>query len=154
LYASPDEAKKGLTMFRKMIAIVLIASLTASSTEAALLTNIQGRVTVNHGYGYESAGVGGQVGPGDRVHAGDGSADIVYENGSTVKVGSGQTVIVRSTAPASTDGSQTPDAGIYAAGGMLATGGVAAAIVFSQGNSSNGVAAGIAGGGVSTPASP
>ena len=75
------------------------------------------------------------MGPGDRVHAGEGSADIVYENGSTVNVGAGQTVIVLSTAPANTVGSQTPDAGTYAAGGMLAAGGVAAAIAFSQGNS-------------------
>jgi hypothetical protein len=123
-------------MFRKPIAVVLFVSLAASGAQAALLTNVQGMVTVNHGYGYEPAGDGRMIGPGDRVHAGEGSADIVYENGSTVKVRSGQTVIVRSTAPASTDGSQTPDAGIYAAGGMLATGGVAAAIVFSEGNSS------------------
>ena len=122
-------------MFRKPIAIVLIASLAVSGAQAALLTNIQGMVTVNHGYGYEPAGVGGPVGPGDRVHAGEGSADIVYENGSTVNVGSGQTVIVLSTAPANTVGSQTPDTLTYAAGGMLAAGGVAAAIAFSESNS-------------------
>ena len=123
-------------MLRKPIAIALIASLAVSGAQAALLTNVQGTVTVNHGYGYEPAGVGGPVGPGDRVHAGEGSADIVYENGSTVNVGSGQTVIVQSTTPASAVGSQTPDALTYAAGGMLAAGGVAAAIVFSQGSNS------------------
>ena len=96
-------------MFRKPIAVVLIASLAAGGAQAALLTNVQGMVTVNHGYGYEPAGVGGPVGPGDRVHVGEGSADIVYENGSTVNVRSGQTVIVQSTAPANTVGSQTPD---------------------------------------------
>ena len=145
-------------MLRKPIAIVLIASLAVSGAQAALLTNIQGTVTVNHGYGYERAGVGGRVGPGDRVHVGEGSADIVYENGSTVNVGSGQTVIVLSTAPANTVGSQTLDTLTYAAGGMLAAGGVAAAIVFSQGNSSNGVAPGTAfpspPSPPSTPASP
>ena len=123
-------------MLRKPIAIALIASLAVSGAEAALLTNIQGRVTVNHGYGYEPAGAGGTVGPGDRVHAGDGSADIVYENGSIVNVGSGQTVIVLSTAPANAVGSQTPDTLTYAAGGMLTAGGVAAAIVFSESNNS------------------
>ena len=127
-------------MLRKPIAIALIASLAVSGAQAALLTNVQGTVTVNHGYGYEPAGVGGPVGPGDRVHAGEGSADIVYENGSAVNVGSGQTVIVQSTTPASAVGSQTPDALTYAAGGMLAAGGVAAAIGFSESNSSNGVA--------------
>ena len=111
-------------------------------------------VTVNHGYGYEPAGVGGMIGPGDRVHAGEGSADIVYENGSTVKVGSGQTVIVRSTAPASTVESQTPDTLTYAAGGMLATGGVAAAIVISQGKSANGVSVNSQGSGSGRGASP
>ena len=105
-------------MLRKPIAIALIASLAVSGAQAALLTNIQGMVTVNHGYGYEPAGAGGRVGPGDRVHAGEGSADIVYENGSTVNVGAGQTVIVLSTAPACTVGSQTPDTLTYAAGGM------------------------------------
>jgi hypothetical protein len=150
---APDGVE-GLAMFRKPIAVVLIASLAASGAQAALLTNVQGMVTVNHGYGYQPAGVGGQMGPGDRVHAGEGSADIVYENGCTVKVGSGQTAIVLGTAPACTVGSQTPDAGTYAAGGMLAAGGVAAAIAFSQGSSSNGVAAGIAQGKSSTPASP
>jgi hypothetical protein len=122
-------------MLRKPIAIVLSATLAVSGAQAALLTNIQGTVTVNHGYGYEPAGVGGPVGPGDRVHAGEGSADIVYENGSTVSVRSGQTVIVQSTAPASAAGSQTQDAQTYVAGGMLVSGGVAAAIVISERNS-------------------
>ena len=129
-------------MFGKPIAIVLIASLAASGVQAALLTNIQGAVTVNHGYGYEPAGVGGPVGPGDRVHAGEGSAAIVYENGSTVNVGPGQTVIVLSTAPANTVGSQAQDTQTYAAGGILVTGGVAAAIAISESKSANGVTAG------------
>jgi hypothetical protein len=144
-------------MLRKPIAIVLSATLAVSGAQAALLTNIQGTVTVNHGYGYEPAGVGGPVGPGDRVHVGEGSAAIVYENGAAVKVGPGQTVIVLSTAPANTVVSQTPDTLTFAAGGMLAAGGVAAAIVFSQGNS-NGVAPGTAfpspPSPPSTPASP
>jgi hypothetical protein len=128
-------------MLRKPIAVVLIASLTVSGAQAALLTNIQGTVTVNHGYGYEPAGVGGPVGPGDRVHAGEGAADIVYENGSTVSVRSGQTVIVQSTAPANAVGTQALDTKAYAAGGILVSGGVAAAIVVSERNS--GVAGGI-----------
>jgi hypothetical protein len=127
-------------MLRRPIAIVLSATLAVSGAHAALLTNIQGTVTVNHGYGYESAGVGGQVGPGDRVRVGEGSADIVYENGSTVSVRSGQTVIVQSTAPASAVGSQTQDTQTYVVGGMLVSGGVAAAIVISERNS------GVAGG--------
>jgi hypothetical protein len=127
-------------MLRKPIAIMLSATLAVSGAQAAVLTNIQGTVTVNHGYGYEPAGVGGPVGPGDRVHAGEGSAAIVYENGSTVNVGPGQTVIVLSTPPANTIGTQAQDTQSYAASGMLVSGGVAAAIVISERNS------GVAGG--------
>jgi hypothetical protein len=130
---------EGLAMLRKPIAILLSASLAVSGAQAAMLTNIQGMVTVNHGYGYEPAGVGGPVGPGDRVHVGEGSAAIIYENGSTVNVGPGQTVIVLSTAPANTAGSQAQDTQTYAAGGILVAGGVAAAIAISESKSANGV---------------
>ena len=86
-------------MLRKSISIALIASLAATGAQAALLTNVQGAVTVDRGYGYAPAGSGSVIAPGDRVRAGEGSADIVYENGCTVKVDPGHTVIVLGSAP-------------------------------------------------------
>lgn len=38
-------------MVRKTISIALIASLAATGAQAALLTNVQGAVTVDRGYG-------------------------------------------------------------------------------------------------------
>ena len=87
-------------MVRKTISIALIASLAATGAQAALLTNVQGAVTVNRGYGYGPAGTGGVITPGDRVRAPEGSADIVYDNGCIVRVDPGQTVIVLSPPPA------------------------------------------------------
>ena len=77
-------------MVRKTILIALIASLAATGAQAALLTNVQGAVTVDRGYGNAPAGTGSVIAPGERVRAGEGSADIVYDNGCIVKVDRGQ----------------------------------------------------------------
>ncbi len=124
-------------MVRKSIAIALIAALTAADAKAALLVNVEGAVAVNRGDGYQPAPAGAGIAPGDRVRAETGSADIVYENGCTVKVGPGQTVLVLYTPPAcnaaESSGLSTTT---YVVGGIAVAGGIgAAAILLSQNNS-------------------
>lgn len=120
-------------MLRKPVLVAFCAYFALSGAQAALLTNVQGAVTVNRGDGYAPAGTGGAVGAGVRVHAGEGSADIVYENGCKVKVDSGETVVVLSGPPACSGVTQTSASWTYAAG-ALAVGGGVAALVISQGN--------------------
>ena len=125
---------------RKSIFIVLIASLVASTAQATVLTDVQGGVTVNRGFGYAPAATGILIGPGDRVHAQAGSASIVYDNGCIEKVRWGQTVMVLGTPPAcQTNGlgikdgvsdSGTNPACVGAA--LLVGGGTAVGIVLSQ----------------------
>ncbi len=135
----PAGSERVFGMVRKSISIAVIAALMASSAEAALLTNVQGTVTVNRGDGYSPAGAGSVILPGDRVRAGEGSADIVYENGCTMRVGPGQTSIVLYAAPDCNGGSKDAavDTGISTGtlliGGVLVVGGaVAGGIALSQ----------------------
>ncbi len=130
---------KGLCMVRKSIVLAVIAALMASSAEAALVTNIQGAVSVNSGDGYRPAENATVVAPGDRVRTGDGSADITYENGCTVKIGPGQTAIVLYAAPVCDGGLKdgaAADTGISTGtllvGGLVVGGAVAGAIALSQ----------------------
>jgi hypothetical protein len=124
---------EGLAMVRKTISIALIASLAATGAQAALLTNVQGAVTVDRGYGSAPAGSGSVIAPGERVRAREGSADIVYDNGCIVKVDPGQTMVVLSPPPACHIASEVATSPIYLAGGAVAIGGgVAAAILLSQ----------------------
>ncbi|MGO8781355.1 MAG: hypothetical protein ACLQKK_20965 [Rhodomicrobium sp.] len=122
-------------MVRKSISIAVITALMASSAEAALLTEVQGMVTVNHGEGYSPAGAGGEIAPGDRVRAAAGSASIVYENGCTQKVEPNQTVIVLYAPPACKVESQGFSTLTYVGGGVLLAGGAAAAVALSQNGS-------------------
>ncbi len=135
------KGKRKVVKVRKTISIALIASLAATSAQAALLTNVQGGVAVDRGYGFSPAGANSVIAPGVRVRTGEGSADIVYENGCTVKVAPGQTVIVlgspppcREAAGASTVG--VSDNALYLGGALAVGGGVAAAVLLSQSNSS------------------
>ncbi len=129
-------------MVRKSISIAVITALLASNAEAALLTNVQGTVTVNHGEGFVPVGPAGTtalLAPGDRVRAGTGSADIVYDNGCTVTLGAGQMVAVLYAAPdcngglkdgaASSSGLSTST---YLVGGLVVAGGIGAGIALSQ----------------------
>ncbi len=120
-------------MVRKTISIALIASLAATGAQAALLTNVQGAVTVDRGYGSAPAGSGSVIAPGERVRAREGSADIVYDNGCIVKVDPGQTMVVLSPPPACHIASEVSTSPVYLVGGAVAIGGgVAAAILLSQ----------------------
>ncbi len=109
-------------MIWKSVSIAVIAALMTSDAAAAVLTNVQGPTEVNHGYGYGPAVSGSGVLPGDRVRAGEGSAEIAYENGCTQKVAPGETAVVLSAPPACEDAATVP----YLAGGVLVGGGIAA----------------------------
>ncbi len=128
-------------MLRTSISIAVIAALMASGAEAALLTNIQGAVMVNRGAGFSPAGNVAEVAPGDRVRAGQGSADIVYENGCSVKVGPGQMAVVLAAAPNCQGGLKDGAAeetgvstGTLVIGGLVVAGGIGAGIALSQNN--------------------
>jgi hypothetical protein len=127
-------------MLRKSLIFAAIAALTASSAQAAMLTNIQGAVAVNAGAGYQPVAGPAPVGPGERIRTSDGSADIVYENGCTVHVAPNQVVLVSSAAPECSGGG-LKDGGIVesgipteylVAGAVVVGGGVAAGILLSE----------------------
>ena len=129
-------------MVRKSISIAVITALLASNAEAALLTNVQGTVTVNRGDGFVPAGPAGTtavLAPGDRVRAETGSADIVYDNGCTVTLGAGQMVAVLYAAPDCSGGLKdgaASSSGISTStlliGGVVVAGGIGAGIALSQ----------------------
>ncbi|MGO9485294.1 MAG: hypothetical protein ACLPX9_12020 [Rhodomicrobium sp.] len=129
-------------MVRKTISIALVASLAATSAQAALLTNVEGGVSVDRGYGFAPAGASSVIAPGVRIRTGEGSADIVYENGCTVKVAPGQTVIVLGSPPPCREAAGAPAGGVsenalYLGGALAVGGGAAAAILLTQSNSSS-----------------
>ena len=66
-------------------------ALLAAGSQAAVLTNIEGVVQVNHGDGFKLASANAVLAPGDRVRAAAGSAAIQYENGCSMKVRPKQT---------------------------------------------------------------
>ncbi len=116
-------------MFRKLIIPVLIAAAMATSAKAAFLTDIKGAVLVNG----QAVTASLQVAQGDRIKVVDGSASLVYGNGATVPVASGQTLAVLATPPKRepmTDESLQPQNGYE--GGLVLAGGVGLAIVLSQ----------------------
>lgn len=78
--------------------------LLAASAQAAVLTDIEGVVHVNHGDGFKLASVNAVLVPGDRVRAAVGSAAVRYENGCSMKVRPKQTLVVLATAPVCTGG--------------------------------------------------
>jgi hypothetical protein len=124
-------------MFRGLVTLSLIIALLTAPAEAALLSNVQGTVTVNQGDGFKPASGGAVVSPGDRVRVASGSADIVYDNGCAVHVWAGQVVAIQYAPPScsGTSGGSLKDPvpetplWLYAGGGLLVAGGAAAAIL-------------------------
>ena len=114
---------------RKGISILVLSALSLSSANAALLTSIQGSVFLNRGEGFQPASGPAQIAPGSRVHAEQGSAEIVYENGCAVKVDAGQTVAVLFNPPSCQTGGISDSTLIYAGGALLVAGGVTAAVL-------------------------
>jgi hypothetical protein len=122
-------------MVRTLISSLVIAALTGTGAEAAVLANVHGSVIVNRGDGFQPAQTGAQIVPGDRVRVNEGSAEILYDNGCAVKIGAGQMVAVlytgpackaaSSSSPSSTGGTSTMTY-VYVGGGLLLAGGIGA----------------------------
>ena len=129
-------------MFRGLVTLSLIIALLTAPAEAALLSNVQGTVTVNQGDGFKPASGGAVVSPGDRVRVASGSADIVYDNGCAVHVWAGQVVAIQYAPPScgiSSSGGSLKDPvpetplWLYVGGGLLIAGGAAGVILLTQG---------------------
>ena len=95
-----------------------IAAMFASSVEAVTLSNAEGAVFVNHGDGFQPAGIGTTLSSGDRVRVGSGgSVNIVYENGCSTRVGPSQVAVVLATPP-SCQGARLKDGGLVVGAGV------------------------------------
>ena len=86
-------------MQRPLISAAMIAALVTTSAQAAVLSNLDGVVSVNRGNGFQPASIGSSLAPGDRVRTGEGSANILYDNGCATAVGPKQVAIVYSEPP-------------------------------------------------------
>jgi hypothetical protein len=85
---------------RSLVSAALIAALLTTSAQAAMLSNLDGAVSVNYGNGFQPASIGSSLSPGVRVRTGEGSAaDIVYDNGCSKRVGPQQVAVVLSAPP-------------------------------------------------------
>jgi hypothetical protein len=136
-------AKKRLEMSKKVISIALVAALTASSAQAATLTNISGVVSVDKGSGFVPAVSDVVVSSGDRIRVVDGSASIDYGSGCAVQVGRGQVVAVAYETPCAgtpagglKDGVVADDTGSLLVPGLIVAGvgGAVAGIILSENN--------------------
>ncbi len=101
---SHHDLPRGKLPHTVMSAAIVAAFVFTTSVQAAELVNVMGSVSVNHGQGFQPTSIGTYVVPGDRVRAADGSADIVYDNGCTVRVGPRQVVLVTSEPPVCSGG--------------------------------------------------
>jgi hypothetical protein len=133
-------------MFRKLISASVMMALSFSSAEAAMLTNIQGAVSVDQGNGFKPVNAATELAAGTRIRAGGGSADLVYGNGCSVRVASGEVVAVQYTPPTCYTGGGLKDGGpvavepgpdYYALGGVAIAGAAIIAIAASQTSSAS-----------------
>jgi len=118
-------------MPRALISAAVIVAL-FTNAQAAELSNIEGVVSVNSGNGFHPASIGSSLAPGDRVRTSEGSANILYDNGCSTKVGPQQVAIVYSEPPACNVGGlkdgvvvapAEPPAGAPFLGGLIVVGG-------------------------------
>lgn len=128
-------------MFQRVISAAVITILVSASAQAALLTGIEGSVSVNRGNGFQVVTVPTQVKPGDRVMVGQGSnAQIVYSDTCIARLPASNTVIVATKAPCELS---APDAALHegqrlgtvVVGGLVVAAGVGAAILLTRGAS-------------------
>lgn len=118
----------GRLRFHLFVQATALLALMAMPAQAAQLIDIQGKVLVNRGTGFQRAIGMSELQPGDRVMAtGGGSARIVYSAACSATVSSGTAVIVRAKAPcAGGDASTTNVPTDTLVIGALVAGGVAA----------------------------
>jgi len=132
---------------RAYMSAAVVAALFATNVEAVTLSNIEGAVSVNHGDGFQPAAIGTTLSSGDRVRAGaGGSANIVYENGCSTRIGPNQVAVVLA-APPSCAGASLKDGPAFApaafgnetliAGGLVVGAGVGVAVALSNNNGNN-----------------
>jgi hypothetical protein len=130
---------------RAIVSVAVIAALLATSAEAAMLTNVEGAVSVNRGDGFRPT-EGGSVVSGDRIRTGMGSASVVYENGCSMRIGPNQTVAVLASPPACAgasivgapnNGGEVATAGVppILLGGLVVGGAVGLAVALSNNSS-------------------
>ena len=130
---------------RPLISAAVIVGLLAANAQATVVSSLEGVVSVNRGNGFKPASIGLPLEPGDRIRTGEGSANILYDNGCATKIGPQQVAIVYSEPPVCNGGGlkdgvvMAPPAEPEAvdpliAGGLLAgaAAGVAAALASSS----------------------
>ena len=120
---------------RRVVSFALASAMMASAAQAAHLANVQGKVFVNYGQGYQPATGNAALGPGDRVKAGEGSAVIVYEGCASQTVEPGQTVVVVASPPCAPIGMGGLPQSTLIIGGVAIAGGVGLAVALSSNNS-------------------
>lgn len=121
-------------MLRKITVSLIALCASAACANAAILSSVQGPVSINKGSGFAAAGAGAEVSPGDQVMTGaNGSATVDYGPGCSQSIGSGQVVVVPA-APACAAGAAGMNTGTLVVGGLVVGGGVAAAIALSGGS--------------------
>jgi hypothetical protein len=87
------------SMIATLICAAVFAAVLGTNAEAAFLANVEGVVSINHGDGYRPAGSGAALVAGDRVRTIEGSTDLLYENGCSLRIGPHQTVAVMLSPP-------------------------------------------------------
>ena len=86
-------------MPRPILSAALIAMIFSTNVQAAVLSDLQGPVSVNHGNGFRPSSKGSPLAPGDRVRTGDGFAVVQYDGGCSTRIGPRQVAMVYSTPP-------------------------------------------------------
>ena len=128
---------------RNIFTALIMMSFFTASAHAALLTNIQGPVSVNRGNGFQRVTAPTQVQPGDRVMVGNnGKAEIFYDSVCFNNLDAGKTIIVPQGVPCNTQAAagQAASAGgigstaLVVGGVVLVAGGVGLAIANSGGS--------------------
>jgi hypothetical protein len=142
-------AMKSGRMARAYVSAAVIAALFATNAAAVTLSNVEGTVSVNRGDGFQPASIGTALSSGDRVRASaSGSANIVYENCCSTRVGPSQVAVVLATPPACQGASLKdggagyapagfgPGADTLLVGGLIVGAGVGIAVAASNDNNS------------------
>lgn len=93
------QKRRGKSFLRLLSAQAAFCALLAATAQAAVLTNIEGAVQVNHGDGFKPVAAGAALAPGDRVRVTAGSAAVLYENGCSMRVRPKRIVVVLSVPP-------------------------------------------------------
>ena len=133
---------------RALISGALAAALLTANVQAAVLGNVAGPVLVNHGDGFLPASAGSSLVLGDRVRVDNGSADIVYENGCSTRVGPQQVSVVLASPPPCGGGlkdgvvqeTAEPSVAPLIIGGLLVGGAVGLAVALSSSGGNNQIA--------------